>query len=216
LVIAPVQDSIIHLRALKERNFPFVLVDRFCEEMEANAVISNNEESAYSAVEYLAKLGHRRIALIQGRNKIYTIEKRLIGYQRAIENLQLENSPELICGDGFRMEDGYDAALRIIQLENRPTAMLVSGNLVAVGVIKAIIDKGLSIPDDISLIAYADNVFSPYLLTPLTTVSHPLLEMGQKAFELLRKQMESKSQPPCSKIVVQSQLEIRKSVKNLV
>jgi len=215
LIIAPVQDSIAHLRELKENKFPFVLVDRFFDEMETNAVVSNNEDSAYEAVEYLQKLGHHRVAMIQGRNKIYTIEKRLIGYQRAVHHLNLDNSPDLIAGDGFRLEDGYEAAMTVLNLDKRPTAMLVSGNLVSVGVLKAILDSGLTIPDDISIIAYADNVFSPYLLTPLTTVSHPLLEMGDRAFHLLKEHMESKNPIPYSKIVVQSKFEIRESVMQL-
>ncbi len=215
LIIAPVQDSIDHLRELKENKFPFVLVDRYIDEMETNAVVSNNEDSAYEAVEYLFKMGHHRIAMIQGRNNIYTIQKRLIGYQRAIENLNLDDSPDLIAGYGFRMEDGYDAAMNVLQLDNRPTALLVSGNLVSVGVLKAILDNALLIPDDISIIAYADNVFSPYLVTPLTTVSHPLQEMGDRAFHMLKEHMESKIPIPYSKIVVQSEFEIRKSVKRI-
>ncbi len=215
LIIAPVQDSIDHLRDLKEQKFPFVLVDRFFDEMETNAVVSNNEDSAYAAVEYLHDLGHRRIAMIQGRNKIYTIEKRLIGYQRAVIDLNLDDSPGLIAGDGFRLEDGYDAAMAVLRLDKRPTAMLVSGNLVSVGVLKAILDSGLKIPDDISIIAYADSVFSPYLVTPLTTVSHPLLEMGDRAFFLLKEHMESTIPISYSKIVVQSKFEVRQSVKQL-
>ncbi len=215
LIIAPVQDCIDHIRVLKDKKFPFVLVDRFFDQMETNAVVSNNEDSAYEAVSYLANLGHRRIAMIKGRNNIYTIQKRLVGYQRAIESLNLENDPKQVAGDGFCLEDGYEAALQVLNLPERPTAMLVSGNLVTVGVLKAIIEKGLSIPDDISVIAYADNVFSPYLFVPLTTVSHPLTEMGHRAFHLLREHMEAKEPLPFSKIVIQTQFEIRDSVMKL-
>jgi LacI family transcriptional regulator len=215
LIIAPVQDCIDHIRVLKDKKFPFVLVDRFFDQMETNAVVSNNEDSAYEAVSYLANLGHRRIAMIKGRNNIYTIQKRLVGYQRAIERLNLANDPKQIAGDGFCLEDGYAAALQVLNLPERPTAMLVSGNLVTVGVLKAIIEKGLSIPDDISVIAYADNVFSPYLFVPLTTVSHPLTEMGHRAFHLLREHMEAKEPLPFSKIVIQTQFEIRDSVMKL-
>ena len=216
LIIAPVQDSIEQIRELKDSKFPFVLVDRFFDEMETNAVVSNNEDSAFEAVEYLVKNGHNRVAMIQGRKELYTINKRVIGYKRAVSHFNLDASPDLIAGDGFRMEDGYEAAKQILALTHRPTAVLVSGNLVTVGVIQAIIDTGLAIPEDISIIAYADNVFSPYLITPLTTVSHPLTEIGTRAFELLREHMESKKSLPYSKIVVQSQFDERKSVKNLL
>ena len=215
LIIAPVQDSIEHLRALKERKFPFVLIDRFFDEMETNAVVSNNEESAYEAVAYLSNLGHQRIAMIQGRKSIYTIKKRLQGYERAMLEINHRIDPELIAGDGFRLEDGYVAAMNVLKLDPRPTALLVSGNLVTVGVFKAVMEIGLSIPNDISLIAYADNVFSPYLVVPLTTVSHPLDEIGNRAFGLLKEHMEAKEPIPLSKIVIQSNFEIRGSVKKV-
>ncbi|TFG94287.1 MAG: LacI family transcriptional regulator [Calditrichales bacterium] len=215
LIIAPVQDSIEHLRVLKEKNFPFVLIDRFFDEMETNAVVSNNEESAYEAVVYFSKLGHKRIAMIKGRKSIYTIKKRLQGYERAMIEINNHVDPELMVGDGFRLEDGYDAAMNVLKLEPRPTALLVSGNLVTVGVFKAIMEMGLSIPDDISLIAYADNVFSPYLVVPLTTVSHQLDEIGNRAFGLLKVHMEAKEPIPLSKIVIQSNFEIRGSVKKI-
>jgi LacI family transcriptional regulator len=215
LIIAPVQDCIDHIRGLREKKFPFVLIDRFFDEMEANAVVSNNEDSAYEAVSYLTNLGHKRIAMIKGRKSLYTIQKRLAGYQRAVCDLHTDNDADLITGDGFCLEDGYEAALKILNLPKRPTAILVSGNLVTVGALKAIMEKGLKIPDDVSVIAYADNVFSPYLIVPLTTISHPLQEIGTRAFNLLKEHMESESSLPFSKIVIQSQLEVRNSVKKI-
>jgi LacI family transcriptional regulator len=216
LIIAPVQNSIEHIRELKDQKFPFVLVDRFFDEMETNAVVSNNEDSAFDAVAYLVKNGHHRVAMIQGRKELYTIKKRVVGYKRAVEHFLLDNSPELIAGDGFCMEDGYEAAKQILNLDQKPTAILISGNLVTVGAIQAILDMGLVIPNDISIVAYADNVFSPYLIKPLTTVSHPLTEIGTRAFELLKAHMESNKPLPYSKIVVQSCFEERQSVKNLL
>lgn len=215
LIIAPVLDSVVHIKQLKEKNFPFVLIDRYFEDIETNAVFSNNEESAYEAVSYMAKLGHKRIAMIRGRKNIYTIQKRVKGYQKAVHDLNLDNDPQLIVGDGFCLEDGYDALLQVLSLSKRPTALLVTGNVITAGVLKAIIEKGFTIPDDISVIAYTDSVFAPYLVKPLTTVSHPLLEIGKCAFNLLKEHMESKTRLPYTQTIVESKLEIRDSVKEI-
>jgi len=215
LIIAPVQDSLEHIKMLKDKKFPFVLIDRYFDKMEANAVLSNNEASAHEAVSYLVKQGHKRIALIKGRNSIYTIRKRVEGYQKAVKDLGIDDDPQLIVGDGFSIEDGYESALKVLNTSNPPTALLISGNLVTVGVLKAIIEKDLDIPDDISVIAYADNVFSPYLITPLTTISHPMQEIGNRAFDLLLEHITSKTQLPFSKVIVKSQLQIRKSVREI-
>ncbi len=70
---------------------------------------------------------------------------------------------------------------------------------------------GLSIPEDISVIAFADSIFSPYLVKPLTTISHPLYEIGSKAFNLLLKNIESKEILPISQIILNTQSDIRET-----
>ena len=83
--------------------------------------------------------------------------------------------------------------------------------MISVGAIKAITEKGLSIPQDISMVSFTDTEYSPYLITPLTTISHPVKEIGEKAFKLLLKHMESKYSLPSSKIIVETELIVRKS-----
>ncbi len=211
LIIAPVQDSADHLFELKERNYPFVLIDRCFEDMEANAVISDNEDAAFKAVAHLAGLGHKRVGFLSGRQIIYTIKKRLVGYKKAVEEYALEKNEALICGNGFTFESGYEATLEILSLPNPPTALLISGNIITLGAIKAILEKGLKIPEDISMIGFTDNIISPYLVCPLTTVSHPLQEMGKKAFDLLIKHIEAKDHLPCTEEIVKTQFIVRTS-----
>jgi len=213
LILCPVQDSKEKICEMLGKNFPFVLIDRYFEDIETNAVVSDNHKSAYEAVSYLVSKGHRRIAFVKGRKNIYTIQKRLEGYMQGVEDFKLDADPELIVGDGYCLEDGYVSAMRLLDMKQCPTAILASGNLVSVGVMKGLIEKGIKIPDDISIIAYADNVFSPYLMTPLTTVSHPLQMIGTSAFNLLMQHLDSKEPLPFSKIILQSNLEKRKSVE---
>ncbi len=97
-------------------------------------------------------------------------------------------------------------------MQNLPTAIISSGgDLVTIGAMKAIIEKGLTIPEDISLIAFFDSIYSPFLTTPLTTISHFRQEMGEKAFKLLLKQIESKKQPPIQTVCIDTEFEIRNS-----
>lgn len=215
LIIAPVQDSYDHLLELKKRNYPFVLVDRCFEEFEANAVISDNEEAAYNAVAHLAKLGHKRIAFLCGRQNIYTIKKRLDGYKKAVEKFKLCSDPGLIGGGGFTFENGYAATLSLLSEPEPPSAILISGNIITLGAFKAILARGLHIPENISVIGFTDNVISPFLACPLTTVSHPLKEMGTKAFNLLMEHIKSNGFLPYSKIIVKTQFEERQSTTRL-
>ena len=215
LIIAPVQDSKEKICEMLEKKFPLVLIDRCFDNLDTNAIISDNYETSYEVVKYFAEHGHKRIAFIKARTGIYTIEKRLQGYQKAVHDFKLDDGPELIAGGGFGIEDGYDAALEVFDRSKNPSALLVSGNLITVGVIQAITEKGMSIPGDISIIAYEDNVFTPYLATPITVISHPVQEMGKRAFSLLMEHMEAKSKLAFSKVVIKSQFEIRESVRRI-
>ena len=215
LIIAPVQDSSDHLIELKEKNYPFVLIDRYFENLETNAVISDNEEAAFNAVAHLANLGHKRIAFLTARHNIYTIQKRLNGYKRAVEKFNLCSDPHLIGGDGFTFENGYASALSLLSEPDMPSALLISGNMITLGAFKAILSRGLTIPGDISIIGFTDNLISPFLPCPLTTVSHPLKEMGSKAFLLLLEHVKSNGFLPLSRIIVKTQFQERESTARL-
>lgn len=216
LILAPVQDSYEHIKSLCDRNYPLVLIDRFFEELETNAVISDNEEAAFNAISYLAKAGHRRIGFISGRKNIYTIKKRFLGYQKGIEKFNLVRDPALVSDNGYTLESGYHATRKILSMPTPPTALLISGNKITVGAMKAIFEKKLSIPDDISLIGFTDFIGSPYWVAPMTTITHPVEKMGEAAFDLLYERMQTKESLPYSKIIVKTKLNVRGSVKNLL
>ena len=211
LIMVPVQDSDEQVRTVINKGLPLVLIDRIFENLNTNAVISNNSESAYNAVKHLAELGHKKVAFLRGRSNIYTIAKRYEGYCKAVKEFHLVESDSLVVGDGFSFEDGYNSTKELLNCDIPPTALLLTGNLITVGAISAIIEKGLSIPEDISVVAFADSIFSPYLVKPLTTISHPLYEIGSQAFDLLLKNIESKKALPISQIILNTQSDIRKT-----
>lgn len=215
LILAPVQDRYDHLIELKKKNYPFVLVDRCFEEFETNAVISDNEAAAFEAMEHLVIYGHHRIAFLSGRPTIYTIRKRLEGFKKALEVFELDDAPDLISRGGFTVEDGYNGTLAFLDLPHPPSAIMVSGNRITFGAIKAIVERGLTIPEDISLIGFTDSIVSPYLITPLTTINHPLQDMGKRAFELLLDHINSTDFLPLSKIIVKTNFHIRQSTMSI-
>ena len=211
LIMVPAQGSDKTVRTVKEKGLPLVLIDRVFENIETNAVISNNAEAAFNAIKYLAELGHKKVAFLRGKSNIYTMAKRYKGYHKAVKKFGLVESDSLVVGDGFSFEDGYNSTKELLNCAEPPTALLLTGNLITVGAISAIMEKGLSIPEDISVIAFADSIFSPYLVKPLTTISHPLYEIGSKAFNLLLENIESDKTLSTSQIIVDTQFDIRKT-----
>jgi len=211
LIMVPAQDSDESVNKVLEHKVPLVLIDRLFENIKTNAVVSNNVESAYNAVKHLVDLGHKKVAFLRGRNNIYTMTKRFEGYQKAVDEFGLVKSDSLIVGGGFSFDDGYNATIKLLNCPEPPTALLLTGNLITVGAISAILEKGLKIPDDISVVAFADSIFSPYLVKPLTTISHPLYEIGSKAFGLLLEHIESKEELRPTQIIINTQFDIRET-----
>ncbi len=211
LVIAPVQDSDQHIRALVEKKFPLVLIDRCFDDFETNAVICNDEDSAYNALSILSEMGHERIGFIIGRPNLFPVVKRLQGYKKAIADYKLNDGTKLISGGEPTLQSGYESALKLLNFSVPPTAFLVSGSIITLGVIKAILEKGLSIPEDISIIGFTDTIYSPYLVCPLTTISHPVQEIGKRAVELLLDNINNKDSLQFEKILVEAEINIRNS-----
>ena len=204
LVIAPVQDSDEHIQDLINKKFPFVLIDRYFEKYETNAVICNDRDSAYNAIQHLIDLGHKRISFISGRPNLYPVIRRLEGYNKALNENNLEFHQELVCSSSPTLDDAYESVIKLMDLASPPTAILITGTVITLGVLKAIIEKKKSIPHDFSIIAFTDTILASYFMSPVTTVSHKLKDIGVKTFEILFEHMNSSDELPFSKVIIET------------
>ncbi|NOY78509.1 MAG: LacI family transcriptional regulator [Calditrichaeota bacterium] len=214
LILVPAQDETDHLLELKEENFPVVLVDRIFDDLETHAVITDNLGDAYKATQYLVDNGHQNIGFISGRPNIYTIKNRLEGYKKCLEDNRIPVRSQWISPGGFVLDSGYQGTREILDGKDRPTALLTSGNLITIGAIRAILEKNMRIPDDISIIAFADMHTSPYLISPLTVIAHPLERIGKEAFRLLIMAIEN-PKAPATVVRLATNFVTRSSVKRI-
>ena len=215
LIIAPVQESDYHIRDLVEKKFPFVIIDRCFNDFKTNAVISNDEESAYQAVMHLADLGHSNIGFICGRVNLYPVLKRLDGYKKALRAHNLGSNSEYISGGRGSLESGYNSMQQLLTLPKAPTAFIISGTIITLGAIKALIEMGLMIPEDISIIGFTDTIYAPYLVWPITTISHQVQKIGQESFNILFNQMESKQLVRLKQVVIGLRFNDRESTRKI-
>lgn len=204
LVIAPVQDSDEHIQDLIQRKFPFVLIDRYFEKYDTNAVICNDRDSSYKAVQDFIDLGHNTIGFISGRPNLYPVVRRLEGYSQALKENNLKFHQELVFSSSPTLDNAYESMVKLMELTNPPTAILISGTIITLGVLRAIIEKKKSVPHDFSIIAFTDTIFASYFISPVSTVSHKVEDIGIKTFEILLKQMNSTDKLPNSKVIVET------------
>ncbi|OGB67149.1 MAG: hypothetical protein A2Y94_11775 [Caldithrix sp. RBG_13_44_9] len=212
LIIMPVGVKYEHILRLVQEHLPFVLIDRSFDEIDANSVVVDNYSGAYKAVEHLIENGHHRIAIIQGLPDTYTNTARVKGYRDALSHYHIPVDPDLIVGNDFRQENGYIETKLLLKLETPPTALFTTSDLITLGALQAIYEEHINVPKDISLVAFDDVDFAPYLLAPLSAVQQPKELMGEIAVKLLINDMRSKGKFDKKRIVLEPKLMIRKSV----
>ena len=177
---------------LTRRHFPFVLIDHHGIGQDCPAVGAANWQGGFTATEYLIMLGHKRIGFITGWMDLGCALDRLDGYRSALRTNHIPEEPELIYEGTFFQPDGYTGASTMLDLSNPPTAIFASNDVMAMGVMDAIRNKGLRVPDDISVIGFDDIPQASLIRPALTTIRQPLEKMGRVATQML---LELLSQP---------------------
>ena len=174
------------LTRLYQQGLPVVVIDDQSEHI-TPWVQPDNVTGAYMAVQHLIKLGHRRIAHIQGPSQYLVSHDRHQGYLRALQEAGISPEPELMVEGDFLPPSGRACASKLFALppEKRPTAIFASTDQMAYGVLVAADEYGLLVPKDVALVGFDDDAPSAHVRPPLTTVRQPSFEMGRRGIELL-------------------------------
>lgn len=189
IIMMPVEDTGEHIKQIQEGGLPIVLVDRLVKDIRCDGVVSDNVNGAYQAIENIIIRGHKRIGIIAGPQNIYTARERIEGYYRALRDYNVEVDENLIIYSDYTQAGGTKAIERLLKLSIPPTSIFAANYETTIGVIKAMIDKGIMIGQDISIFGYDQIELSQVITPPLSLVIQPMDEIGRKAAELLIKRM---------------------------
>ena len=219
-IIAPVLEGtaeIEHLFRLKMINFPFVLLEKV-KGIQANVVSIDNISAISKTVKYLIDNGHSRIIHFAGPKHASHTYERIDGFNRAYSESHFAFQSDMIvpCGDHF--EDGHRTCLEYFRNRSQgeyPTAIVCYNDLVALGVMAALDEMGISVPDQISLTGNDDIPFSKNVPVKLTTIRAPIVELGRKAAEILIRQIDSPKSLPVENVVYEAELIVRDSTRAL-
>lgn len=180
-------------------------------------VHSGSEIGAFKITEYLVSLRHQRIAHVTiDQPADLGIAQKLKGYKRALKKNKISLDEKLIISRSklYGFDTGYEATKELLNLPDPPTAIFVLCDRIAVGVVKAIKDSGLKIPDDISVAGYDNEPFSEAIDPQLTTVSSSAYEIGKSAAGLLIENIETDNKEK-RQIVIEPTLVIRNSCRKI-
>jgi len=191
IIVAPVDSDVSHILGLTNSRMPMVFVGGKVDNSMDNYVTNDNKLGSTLAVEYLAGLGHRDIIMLCDNYRTKTKKDRVEGFRTAMEARGC--IPRVRIAEGHEQEGldyGYSTGLEALRGLDKPTAIYATSDMIALGVMKAAFELGISIPDDLSLVGYDDIMFASLPTVELTTIAQPKFEIGVLAIELLCKAME--------------------------
>ncbi len=205
LIIFPLHDwdeesGLDHLVELKLARFPFVVVGRI-EGYGFDSVTSEEFETARALARHLLEHGHRRIGFVGAEDRNRCIRERLAGVRRAVEEEGLGLQP----GHIVPHEEGWPGVMmEMLRQEDRPTALVMMNDVCALTAWQLMLDAGLSLPADLSIVSFGDNIWSSQLRPRLTTTVEDTAEVARVAVDLLMSRTEGSGTAPGVRLVPQS------------
>ncbi len=181
LILPPVSENEMLAELCREIGCRYVRMGSTALDTPEHTVASNDCDVVAEAVGYLISLGHRRIGLIAGPHGFRSARERRRGFEVALEQAGIKLPRSLIADGNYTFETGLAAADRLLDLSPRPTAIFASNDEMAAGVLHAARKRGITIPDDLSIIGFDDTAIAAHIWPPMTTVHWPIISMARSA-----------------------------------
>jgi LacI family transcriptional regulator len=183
LVLSTARSGDDFAQELADRDIPYVLALRT--DGHSLSSVGDDKLGGYLATRHLLDLGHRRIGLIAGPGYASSARGRVEGYRQALAEAGTDVDPALVIESTFGIESGAEVADRLMNLDPPPTAIFAVNDNTAIGALSTLHQRGLAVPDDVSLVGYNDIPIVSRLPTPLTSVRVPFDHIATAALDLL-------------------------------
>ncbi|GAA4203418.1 LacI family DNA-binding transcriptional regulator [Actinocatenispora rupis] len=197
-----------NIRALVDAGRAVVAIDRRPRGLALDTVLVDNEHGAREATAHLIDQGYERIACITGPSRLSTASQRLRGFRAALRAAGRTPEPELERHADFRERGGYEAMADLAAA--RPDAVFVANNLMTVGALEFLSDKGIRVPDEVAVVGFDDVPWATFIRPPLSTVTQPTYELGRTAATLLKSRIDDPGRPP-TVATLRTELHVRAS-----
>lgn len=193
-------------------DIPVVVMDWGPMLFPSDKIQDNSLRGGYIAANYLIECGHKEIGCITGPLIRHQAQMRYEGYKRAVLEAGLDIHPNWIVEADFECEGGYEAFNKMLAKGPLPSAIFVSNDMMAMGVINAANEKGIRIPEDLSLMGYDDIHIARFMSPALTTIHQPKYRLGKAAVDTLLARLENEALEP-QIVQLEPTLVVRKSIK---
>jgi DNA-binding LacI/PurR family transcriptional regulator len=198
-------------------NYPFVLLEDV-KGIQANVVAIDNLKAIKKAVKYLIDSGHTKIVHFAGPAQSSHTQERIEGFRHAFSESTLVFNKEMIIPVGSHYDESFGKTIEFFKNRNSqdyPTAIVCFNDQQALGVMMALKELNIKVPDDISIVGNDDIYYAFIYPVPLTTIHAPQMEIGRKAAEILINNIESPSLVKTERIVLETEFIVRESTRIL-
>ena len=203
-----------HIRKLKRKGIPLVLFNRVIENFKAAKVVVNDYYGAFNMVDYLVKTSCKKIAHISGPNNLLLSNNRKEGYFDALKKAGIEPVGNLVVEGDFTIESGIICTEKLLAKHEDIDAIFAVCDAAAFGAMKVLKNKGIKIPDEISVAGFTNEPMAELMEPSLTTVKQPNYEVGETASKLLFAQLNDPDLP-AELCVLDTTIEVRESTRTL-
>lgn len=210
IIFIRVSDQSRALDMLNATSVPYVLLDRGLASSTVPTVMMDNALAGRLAAGHLCALGHRRIACVTGPLNVGLCRERLGGFTQALKEAGHTLASDLVFEGDFTFEAGVDIVPALLTARPRPTAIWAQNDLMAIGIVAALVDHGLTVPADMSIVGVDDIVTSRMIRPQLTTVRQPFETMCTEAVALLMRE-RAMGRRLTEQIVIPAELVVRQS-----
>jgi LacI family transcriptional regulator len=194
---------------------PCVVINNYVEDLAVSCIAVDNRQGAFKAVDYLAGLGHKRIAHISGDIVTQAAALRFEGYKQALKKNNLPFNEEYVFKTDYSRGQARQAAESLMKMNNPVSAVFVASDSMALEVMAVAREIGKNIPQDLSIIGFDDNPSGLYGPVALTTVKQPLIKMAEEGIKELNRLMSFKKDLSAKKVYLPTELVIRDSCRTI-
>lgn len=215
IVVSQKSDDNDFIEEILYKEIPLVVINRKVD-FDVMNVFTDESIGTFKGIEELIKNGHKEIAIIEGMENFDSTKMRRSGYIEAFKNYNININNNLVVSGDFTVKGGYICTKELLNKEENFTAIFAFNDEMAAGAMKAIIEKGLNVPEDISILGFDGNELGEFLSPRITTIRRPIGEIAKIAINILIKLIDYEEYKDDKKIYVESQLIIGDSIKNLI
>ena len=196
------------------RGIPFVLVDAQADNEKYTTINTDSERSAFTAVEYLVKMGHKNIGYIGSSYLPRYYIQTFSGFKKALKKYGLSVNPKWVFSRAHDEKSACIGMKKLLKSPHIPTAVFCTGDIYAISAIHYVQHLGYAVPKDISFIGMDDIILSTHITPKLTTIGYNTMDIGKLAVELLIKKINGEAVESC--IVPSEKIIVRKSVAKIL